>query len=233
MTYVFGDIHGCMQSFETLLTLLEPKPEDTIITLGDYVDRGRDSQGVLSRLLQLRKELNVVTLRGNHEVMMQEALNGPPASGFWMMNGGFATMDSYRARALRDVPPEHWRFLESLQAYHIVEPFLLTHATPPSGTPVEKLTNDELLWARFGKQRERSDGRFLICGHTPTPDHRPALLNGHLCIDTGCCHGGYLTALRLDTGEYFQSNEEGDLREGQVRLPPLRNPVVPGQREVE
>lgn len=228
MTYLFGDIHGCMQSFESLLTLLEPTSEDTIITLGDYVDRGPDSRGVITRILALQEELTVISLRGNHEKMMTEALNGPPASGFWMMNGGFATLDSYRARTLRDLPEEHWAFLANLKPYHLVEPFLITHATPPPQKQLNELTADDFYWSRFTNLSERCDGRFLICGHTPTASHRPESRHNHLCIDTGCCHDGYLTALTLETGDYIQANESGDLRDGQVTLPPLRDAIVPG-----
>jgi serine/threonine protein phosphatase 1 len=221
MTYVFGDIHGCLRAFETLLDQLQPGSDDVIIALGDYIDRGADSKGVIDRLIALKKELTLVALRGNHEIMMQEALLGPPSSGFWMMNGGLETLDSYNVRSLKGIPDEHWEFFRNLRDIHVAEPFLFTHATPPPRQSVAEFSGDSLYWARFTNLRERDDGRFLICGHTPQDDRRPGLQAGHLCLDTGCCHGGYLTALTLETGDYLQANEEEKLRDGSLDLPVL------------
>lgn len=224
MTYVFGDIHGCMTSFETLLSFLEPGPGDTVITLGDYIDRGPASKAVIERLLGLKKECQLVALRGNHEAMMKEARQGPPASSFWLLNGGIETLESYQCRSLAEVDQHHWDFLASLKRFHLIEPFFFAHATPPpKGTPAD-YTYEELLWPRFRKPKARKDGRFLICGHTPQEDRRPALHNGHLCLDTGCAHGGFLTALTLETGEYLQASENGEIRDGSLALPALKTP---------
>lgn len=218
MTFVFGDIHGCLYSFNTLLELLSPGSDDVVVTLGDYVDRGPASKGVIERLLVLRKEINLVTLRGNHEIMMEEARNGPPASSFWKLNGGIETMASYGERSLKNVPDSHWEFLKELKPYYLTDRFLLTHATPPSNRAIEDCDDEDLYWARFRNLKPRKDGLFLICGHTPQDERLPALDNGHLCLDTGCVHGGYLTALTLETGDYIQANESGDLRDGEVDL---------------
>jgi serine/threonine protein phosphatase 1 len=219
MTYVFTDIHGCLRAFDALLDELQPSDGDTVIALGDYIDRGADSKGVIDRLIGIRDELTLVALRGNHEIMMQEALLGPPASGFWMMNGGLETLDSYNVRSLKGLPEEHWEFLYNLRDIHVAEPFLFTHATPPPELSVAEFDEESLFWSRFTNLRERKDGRFLICGHTPQTDRRPSLRAGHLCLDTGCCHGGYLTALTLETGAYLQTSEEGQFRDGWLDLP--------------
>ena len=126
MTYLFGDIHGCLKSFESLLDRLSPTQDDTVITLGDYVDRGPDSHGVIERLLTLRDQTNLIGLRGNHELMMMEALQGPPASGFWLLNGGLETLESYGIRKLSEVPQEHWELFQSFEDYHVIGDFLLT-----------------------------------------------------------------------------------------------------------
>lgn len=219
MTYVFGDIHGCLSSFETLLKRLNPTKNDTVITLGDYVDRGADSRGVVERLIQLREETNLIALRGNHEIMMSEALQGPPASGFWLLNGGLETLDSYRLRKLSDIPKAHWEFFQGLEDYHVIDNFLFTHATPDPGLAIDDFDEDALFWDRFRELKPRQDGHFLICGHTPQDDRRPGVTNGHLCLDTGGVHGGFITALTLETGEYTQANEEGEMRSGTIDLP--------------
>lgn len=219
MTYVFGDIHGCLKAFDSLLDLINPTKQDTIVTLGDYVDRGPDSKGVIDRLIELKKSHNVVCLRGNHELMMQDARQGPPASSFWLLNGGIETLESYRCRSLAQLPDEHWEFIDSLVSHHYVDNFLLTHATPPHQGSVDDYDDDDLYWARFNEPQEREDGFILVCGHTPQEDRRPIMHNGHICLDTGCVHEGFLTALTLETGEYLQANEEGQLRDGALELP--------------
>ena len=219
MTYVFGDIHGCLSSFDTLLTKISATKSDTVITLGDYVDRGADSRGVIDRLLRLREETNLIALRGNHEIMMVEALQGPPASGFWLLNGGLETLESYRVRKLSQVPQEHWDFFQSLEDYHVIDNFLYTHATPDPSMAIADFDEDSLFWDRFRDLQAREDGNFLICGHTPQETRRPGTTEGHVCLDTGGVHGGYLTALEVETGKYYQANEEGGMRDGQIEIP--------------
>ncbi|MBK1834650.1 metallophosphoesterase family protein [Roseibacillus ishigakijimensis] len=219
MTYVFGDIHGCLNSFNLLLKELSPRAEDTIVTLGDYIDRGPCSKGVIDRLIALRQELTVITLRGNHEMMMQEARNGPPASSFWLLNGGIETLHSFYTRSLAAIPPSYWDFFAQLAPYHESESILFCHATPPPDKAAADCDEEELLWLRFRDLQPREDGRLLICGHTPQKDRLPKLERGHLCLDTGSGHGGYLTALTVETGDFLQANEEGELRRGHLPLP--------------
>ena len=218
MTYIFGDIHGCLKSFNTLLDQLRPGKSDTVITLGDYVDRGPSSKGVVDRLLALQSETNLIALRGNHEIMMEDARQGPPASSFWLLNGGIETLESYQTRSLNDVPEAHWEFFRKLKSYHQTDDYLLVHATPPSDGQLEDYDQDDLYWARFRDPEPRKDGLFLICGHTPQEDFKPFLQNAHLCLDTGCVHEGYLTALTLETGDYIQAKEDGQTMKGKVEL---------------
>ena len=95
-TIAVGDIHGCFTAFDTLLRQIELKPTDTLVTLGDYVDRGPDSFRVLERLLALREECNLVTLLGNHEAMMLGALHDEQQAHFWLRCGGAETLLSYQ-----------------------------------------------------------------------------------------------------------------------------------------
>ncbi len=221
MTYVFGDIHGCLNSFNALIDQITPTKDDLVITLGDYIDRGPSSMGVIDRLIELRSELNLVCLRGNHELMMEEARQGPPASSFWLLNGGIETLESYQCRSLSQIPEKHWQFVSELESHCIVDHYLLTHATPPHRGSIEDYTDDDLYWSRFHDLEEREDGYILVCGHTPQEDRKPVLTNGHICLDTGCVHEGFLTVLTLETGEYLQANEQGHLRDGKLELPVL------------
>src|SRR5438132_6399255 len=116
-TLAVGDIHGCLRAFENLLALVDPRPGDRIITLGDYVDRGPDSRGVLDRLLRLRATHELVALRGNHEQMMRDARLGGYDEVAWLGFGGWETLASYgtgdQPGTLADVPERHWEFLEN------------------------------------------------------------------------------------------------------------------------
>src|SRR5438552_2824746 len=111
-----GDIHGCSWAFDNLLAMIDPRPDDRIITLGDYVDRGPDSRGVLDRLLRLRATHDLIALRGNHEQMMLEARLGGYDEAIWLGYGGRETLASYSTKetpgALADVPAPHWEFIE-------------------------------------------------------------------------------------------------------------------------
>src|SRR5262245_34440427 len=125
-----GDIHGCLRAFDDLLEWVAPTPEDKLILLGDYVDRGPDSRGVLDRILELRPRLNLICLRGNHEQMMVEAYRGGRSEKkMWLGVGGAETLASYgvvtgRVATFDAVPREHWDFLENgLVDYHESELF--------------------------------------------------------------------------------------------------------------
>lgn len=218
MTYVFGDIHGCLKSFNFLLERLSPGKGDVVVTLGDYIDRGPASKGVIDRLLKLRDETTLVALRGNHELMMEDARKGPPASSFWLLNGGIETLESYSGRSLANIPQEHWQFLSELKTHHEMDNFLLVHATPPADACIENCDDDDLYWSRFRNPKPRADGKILVCGHTPQDERVPVHHNGNICIDTGCVHEGYLTALTLETGAYLQANEEGTFKNGEIEL---------------
>src|SRR5579872_4607099 len=148
-----GDIHGCLGPLDDLLKWVAPTRDDLVITLGDYVDRGPDSRGVLNRLFELKQQLNMICLRGNHEVMMVEAWHGgKPEKKMWLDVGGFQTLGSYsqfpgRTGTLEDVPKEHWEFLENgLVDYHETELFIYVHATVVYDLPMEEQTPDALFW---------------------------------------------------------------------------------------
>src|SRR5438876_1165773 len=116
-TLVIGDIHGCSRAFDTLLAAVQPTPDDHIITLGDYVDRGPDSSGVLQRILALEKTCRLTALLGNHERMMIDARDNQSAYYAWLESGGKAALASYSvlgdAGKLVDIPNFHWDFLEA------------------------------------------------------------------------------------------------------------------------
>src|SRR6476646_6510 len=90
-----GDVHGCLTALDTLLGFVQPTPDDQLVFLGDYVDRGPDSKGVLNRLIELQRTGSAVFLRGNHEIMMLGARNGRDDFRFWFACGGAEALESY------------------------------------------------------------------------------------------------------------------------------------------
>lgn len=97
MPIAIGDIHGCLNELERLVGMLPPTQE--LVFLGDYVDRGPQSAGVISYLEQLGRTRSCVMLRGNHEAMMNAAIKDTDQASFWFVNGGEATLDSFGQRA--------------------------------------------------------------------------------------------------------------------------------------
>src|SRR5918912_452221 len=112
-TIAIGDIHGCSTALDALIEAIRPRPEDTIVTLGDYINRGPDSRGVLDRLIDLGRRCRLVPLRGNHEEMLAEALAGSYSLDYFLGIGGDATLDSYGpGYDPAIIPGEHLRLLE-------------------------------------------------------------------------------------------------------------------------
>src|SRR5688572_2092705 len=115
-TLAIGDIHGCSHALDLLMAAIDPQPDDLLITLGDYVDRGPDSKGVLERIIKLHSTGRLVALCGNHELMMMDARHDLTYAYGWVRVGGDATLDSYappgKDGLLEHVPEEHWAFIE-------------------------------------------------------------------------------------------------------------------------
>jgi serine/threonine protein phosphatase 1 len=212
-TIAIGDPHGCSLALAALLQAIDPRPNDTIITLGDYVDRGLDSKGVLDQLIALADRCRLVPLLGNHDQMMLFARNGKDDFRFWLNCGGITALDSYGSSGrIELIPLAHFRFLERCQPYYQTETHFFVHANYRPDLPLDKQDDHTLLWLslRDFVPGPHYSGKVAVLGHTPQPD---ALDLGHLiCLDTGCCNGGWLTALDVVSGQKWQVNERGDLR---------------------
>ena len=122
-TYAIGDAHGCLDQLQRLVELCERDAgahRSKLIMLGDYVDRGPDSRGVIDFLIDLQKWSpdEIICLRGNHEDLLLHALEGEDAKLSWLSNGGDATLLSYRASRATDLPPSHTDWIRSLPLFH-------------------------------------------------------------------------------------------------------------------
>src|SRR4029453_8768598 len=115
-TIAIGDIHGCTLALPAVVDALQPTSDDTLVTLGDYVDRGPDSRGVLDYVLELEQRCRLVPLIGNHEQMLLDAVENPHVIGPWLQCGGDTTVQSYDGQ-LRNIPPEHLDFIRRGKRY--------------------------------------------------------------------------------------------------------------------
>ena len=142
-----GDIHGHAAALAALIRRIKLQPGDTLVTLGDYVDRGPDSKGVLCQLIELESRCNLVPLMGNHEEMMLGAKEGRDDFKFWMQFGGDATLDSYgTGRTMSLVPWDHWAFLKRLRLYHQSDRHFFVHANYFPNRPLPEQDSQTVLW---------------------------------------------------------------------------------------
>jgi len=229
-TFVVGDVHGQSQKLRRLLIQLQARarPGDTLVFVGDYVDRGPNSRMVVDLVLEQTDGLwpgPVIPLRGNHEEMMLDFLAGSPRyePDMWLSNGGRETVHSYTGsfspRDLGDaITPEHLDFLDATRLWYEDEHGLYVHAGLPPGLGPEE-AGEAVLWIRepFLDSDYRWD-RVVVFGHTPQYDEtavsgplidrehlpwRPLNRPEKIGIDTGAGWGGPLSAVILPEREFL------------------------------
>lgn len=224
-TLVIGDIHGFSAIFDTLLEAVAPTSQDSIITLGDYVDRGPDSRGVLDRLIQRFKTGQLIPLSGNHDLLFTEVVQSNGDRRAWLKYGGVETLVSYGHgpidNPLSRVPYAHLDFLNrSCRMYHETQTHLFAHANVDPSLPMSEQKEIDLRWTKLEGPVHHYSGKTLVCGHTRQANGRPLVLPGVVCIDTGVYDvDGWLTCLHLETGEYWQANYRQEVRTGRLETP--------------
>jgi serine/threonine protein phosphatase 1 len=208
-TFIIGDIHGCAATLRRLVgDSLRPLPADRIYLLGDLIDRGPDSRGVLDYIFELRERgLSVSSVRGNHEEMCLQAGDDQFSMALWTANGGLATLESFQADGPGDIPHLYRAFLGSLPLYIQLDDFVIVHAGLNFDMQGPFDDTGAMLWTRSPVvDRQRIGGRRLICGHTPVPRSRleASLDSSKIMLDNGCVFGprpemGCLAALELES----------------------------------
>lgn len=216
MFYLIGDIHGYFNKLSALFEKIKKHitDNDTIIFLGDYIDRGHQSFEVIDFLIDLQQKYNTICLKGNHESMFLNYLQGRDISLF-MYNGGQATIDSYTEimGSLR-LPESHKAFYNNLKLYHETDDFIALHAGLRPGLPVELQSSYDMVWIRedFYLQKYHWP-KLVVFGHTttftitglPIYEIYDDVNKNIIGIDTGAAYGGPLTCLRLPDKKIFQS----------------------------
>jgi serine/threonine protein phosphatase 1 len=215
-TIAIGDVHGCLAALETVLQAFQPRPDDTIVTLGDYVDRGPDSRGAIDRLIALQEQCRLVPLLGNHDEMLLEICAGRLyLMEDWLVFGGDATVASYGGRVPEGVPAGHLAFLQACRLYYETERHLFVHGNYWATLPLDQQHSRVLLWEslKLRQPGPHCSGKLAIVGHTAQKSGEILDLGYLKCIDT-CCYGsGWLTALDVDSGRVWQADQQGRLRE--------------------
>ena len=211
-----GDVHGCAVALRAIVRQIEPQSDDTIVVLGDCVDRGPDSRGAIDELLALSQRCRLIPLLGNHEEMMLNYLDGRPQPDNWLQFGGNATLASYAGvgRDL-DIPPEHLDFIRSWGDYWETDEHFFVHG---GYHPEQPFAGQRWHFWRWHSLRDsipgpHVSGKKAIVGHTSQKSGE-ILDVGHLsCIDTYCWGGGWLTAIEPATGRIWQVDRLGQPRD--------------------
>ena len=214
-----GDIHGCMTALSALEAYVPFTPTDTLVTLGDYVDRGPHSRAVVDWAIARTEKGLLIPLRGNHEVMMCAARESRHHFVAWFTYGGEATLKSYGTSihkdALQAVPERHWHFmLNDCRTHFETDTHFFVHASVNPKKSLGEQPESMLYWEKFNNPAPHQSGKKMICGHTPQPSERPLNIGHAICIDTGATYGGWLTCLDVKSGKYWQANEQRDVRSG-------------------
>jgi serine/threonine protein phosphatase 1 len=217
--YAIGDIHGRLDLLDRMVAAIScdlarhPTRDAMTVTLGDYIDRGPDSRGVIECLAHNPFPMPLVALRGNHEAVLEEFLRDPSIADDWRRLGGLETLHSYgvdvaplmrgrgyeaAAEALRRaLPHSHVAFLASLKLTLSAGRYFFCHAGVRPGVPLAHQREEDLLWIRDEFLDSGADfGKVIVHGHTPVAE--PQLRPNRVGIDTGAFISGCLTCAVLE-----------------------------------
>ena len=236
-TFVVGDIHGrCAQLLNLLDMLPRDAEKDTLVFLGDLIDRGADAPGCVDHIMKLCRESpeRVICLRGNHEQMLLDFLDGQAT--FWLtpVTGGERTFEQYTGRSVRvhseqdleemrhvfaaSFPVEHLEFMQGLRFYHEDEHAIYVHAGLDEGKHPSESTPMSLLWMRDMDFYKNYRGKPCVFGHTPTPllplrgrlgRHGIYISHSAVGLDTGYNHQSPLSCLSLPDFNLYQTFADG------------------------
>jgi serine/threonine protein phosphatase 1 len=219
--FAISDLHGCQRTFLAALEVIGLNPDDELFLLGDFIDRGPNSRGLIDTIWGLQDQgYRVNCLKGNHEQICIDALNSTQWMSTWLKHGGRETMASFGDRLPGD---EYRKWMEQLPHFLETEGYILVHAGLNFRKPDPLADRSSMLWIRNWSQhldRDWLDGRIVVHGHTPrlrpqieenlTFLNRAAVMN----IDAGCCYNfpdreGQLCVFNLDGKQLsFVPNQE-------------------------
>ncbi|HEX9078965.1 MAG TPA: metallophosphoesterase family protein [Desulfuromonadaceae bacterium] len=207
--FAIGDVHGCSRTLRRLVEKgIGLTRDDELYLLGDLIDRGPDSRGVLDFILDLRAGgFSVTSVRGNHEEMCLRAGDDLRFLEMWMINGGHATLASFDAEGTEAIPWRYRSLLDSLPYYILLDDFIIVHASLNFDRSDPFGDTEAMLWRReCDVDLVKTGGRRLVSGHTPVTrrEMRSSLASARIMVDNGCVFTGRsglgsLAALELNT----------------------------------
>ncbi len=212
-TFAIGDIHGCLDQLEDLIDRIEPGKDDLLVFLGDYIDRGPDSSGVIDFLIDLAASMPCVFLRGNHEHMFLEFLEFGANKAMYLANGGMSTLESYlgpdqfvsHSQVVQKISEGHRDFYAGMKWYYEDQSYIYVHAGIRPGVAMYSQERHDLIWIRDEFVSSPTEmKKKVIFGHTPFAG--PLVKEDKIGIDTGAVYGGALTAVRLPGEVFIQSH---------------------------
>jgi serine/threonine protein phosphatase 1 len=209
--FAIGDIHGCFDKLQRLILEIKADPvNDTLVFIGDYIDRADGGRDVVDYILKLKKTFqNVICLRGNHESMLLRFLDGVE-DDIYLANGGFATLKAYgisrsdtpKVRK-KKIPPDHLKFFKSLLPYYETDQFIFVHAGLIPGRELNEQSLYDMQWIRQTFIDSDDDfGKQVVFGHTHFSE--PLVEDNKIGIDTGAVYGGRLTCVELPALKFYQ-----------------------------
>jgi serine/threonine protein phosphatase 1 len=218
--YAVGDIHGSLKALQSIFSQKLIKRDDTVIFLGDYIDKGIDSKGVLDWLIENMNYYKFIFILGNHEIMMLTAKNFPEKLIEWLHFGGSQTLDSYKigddSNWMNKIDDTHWKFIDSCKAYYEIEDFIFVHAGLEVGKELEDQNKHHLFWKKYETPTCYDSKKTIICGHTSRENGEIADFGHTICIDTFAHGGKWLTCLNVKTKEFIKANNKGKIEVGKL-----------------
>lgn len=222
-TIVIPDIHGCCRTFQHLLQKVGLKKKDTVYLLGDYIDRGPDSRGVIDEIIARQAEgYDMRPLLGNHEDLLLKCLDSGEEGDLWQWldSGGETTLKSYGVRNPEDIDPNHIEAMRTLPLYHLTETHIFVHAGLNFcfKDPLSQKGRESMLWQRSAVvDRRKIGGRKVVSGHTIQQIDQiiGSIPTSHIRLDNGCFTAGMyagmgsLVALELETGVLHVQEHRG------------------------
>jgi len=215
--YAIGDVHGCATEISHLLNFLVENEkltqDDLVVFLGDYIDRGPDTRGVVDQLVKFQQDFpKTLFLKGNHEDMLMDFFGfGGHLGHAFLYNGGLETIQSYGISVfsppnemMRSLPEDHFKFFCGLQSIVVVGDYVLVHAGLNPYVALEEQSSEDIFWIREPfLESPHKLGKTVVFGHTPHKeifDHRPYKIG----IDTGLVFGNKLTCVELNTHKLIE-----------------------------
>jgi serine/threonine protein phosphatase 1 len=216
-----GDIHGCYQALETILRVVNLQPQDLIITLGDYINKGPDSRRVIERLIDLSHHHHLIALKGNHELLLLQcrfhSLEYCLENQLISPETLWSYTDQGAELSLANIPDSHWSFIvDTCVPSWENTTHIFVHANLAPELPLAQQPEHQLFWDKFANPHPHCSGKTMVCGHTSQKNGKPVNLGYAICLDTWACGQGWLTCLDVYGGQIWQANQKGEVQRGNI-----------------